>query len=257
MRSLVYVDASPRGPWALAAARALGPALLGEVVLLASEEDVARDPGLLLRARAALGPMGDAAAEKRAPGAAEVSIVQEALAGGYGLLVVPPAGRGAIARMLKGSRVATVVRSVHAAVLVARRAPERLRRVLGAVSGGATSGAVIDAARAVASVSGASPDFVHVDDQVRLPGAANDAASPESGVRALLAAGGSGREPLWREGLVVEEVLAEFEQGAYDLLVVGACPDPVEWGREDVTERLLLGCPGSVLVVPQAGLPRR
>jgi nucleotide-binding universal stress UspA family protein len=253
VRSLVYVDASPRGPWALAAARALGPALLGEVVLLASEEDVARDPGLLLRARAALGPMGDAAAEKRAPGAAEVSIVQEALSGGYGLLVVPPAGRGAIARMLKGSRVATVVRSVHAAVLVARRTPERLRRVLGAVSGGDTSGAVIDAARAVASVSGDHPDFVHVDDQVRLPGAANDAASPEPGVRALLS--GHGREPLWREGLVVEEVLAEFEQGAYDLLVVGARPDPVEWGREDVTERLLLGCPGSVLVVPPGRVP--
>ena len=36
--------------------------------------------------------------------------------------------------------------------------------------------------------------------------------------------------------------------------VVGAWPGPVEWGREDVTERLLLGCGGSVLVVPPSGL---
>lgn len=256
MRTLVYVDSSPRGPWALAAARALGPALLGEIVLLASEEDVGRDPGLVVRARATLGLMGDAAAEKRAPGLAEVSIVQEASAGGYGLVVVPPAGRGAIARMVRGSRVATVVRSVRTAVLVARRPPEHYRRVLGAVSGGGSTEAVIDAARAVAAVASATPDFVHVDADVRLPGAAPASPSPEQAVREVLASRGHGAEPLWREGLVVEEVLEEFEHGAYELLVLGAWPGPVEWGREDATERLLLGCSGSVLVVPPAGLSR-
>ena len=53
-----------------------------------------------------------------------------------------------------------------------------------------------------------------------------------------------------REGLVVDEVIAEVEQGAFDLLVVGAPPERDRgWGREDTTERLLLACPTSTLVV--------
>ena len=54
-----------------------------------------------------------------------------------------------------------------------------------------------------------------------------------------------------RDGLVVEETLDAFEAGAFHLLVVGAhAEDALGFGREDLTERLLLGCPGSTLVVP-------
>ena len=57
-----------------------------------------------------------------------------------------------------------------------------------------------------------------------------------------------------REGLVVDEVLEELDHGAHQLLVIGAAHDEAKsWGREDVTERLLLGCPASTLVVPAAG----
>jgi nucleotide-binding universal stress UspA family protein len=61
-----------------------------------------------------------------------------------------------------------------------------------------------------------------------------------------------------REGLVVDEVLEAFETGAYDLLMVGASAESerVRLGREDVTERMLLGCPGCTLVVPASGLHR-
>ena len=59
----------------------------------------------------------------------------------YGLVIVPPAGRNALTRMLKGSRVATVVRSVKASVLVARRPPQRVRTILAAISGGDPSAA--------------------------------------------------------------------------------------------------------------------
>jgi nucleotide-binding universal stress UspA family protein len=60
-----------------------------------------------------------------------------------------------------------------------------------------------------------------------------------------------GRALVEREGLVVDEVIAEVEHGAHDLLVVGASSEsePRGWGQEDTTERLLLTCPVSTLVV--------
>ena len=58
-----------------------------------------------------------------------------------------------------------------------------------------------------------------------------------------------------REGLVVDEVLEKLDDGAHQLLVIGAAHDDGRsWGREDVTERLLVGCPAPTLLVPPSGL---
>ena len=157
--------------------------------------------------------------------------------------------------MLKGSRVATVVRAVHASVLVARRPPAHVQRILAAVSGGALTAAVIRAGLDLERAFGASATFFHVAPEVALPfersGAAGtqQAEDPALAARQLLAV--PGRKLVEREGLVVDEVIAEVEQGAHDLLVVGAAPErgPAGWGREDTTERLLLACPVSVLIV--------
>jgi len=43
-----------------------------------------------------------------------------------------------------------------------------------------------------------------------------------------------------REGLVVDEILEELNNGAYDLLITGASAADSGWGHEDVTERILL-----------------
>ena len=50
---------------------------------------------------------------------------------------------------------------------------------------------------------------------------------------------------------MVDELIAQVEHDAYDLLVVGASPERGHrgWGREDTTERLLLACPTSTLIV--------
>jgi nucleotide-binding universal stress UspA family protein len=259
MDCLVYVDPSPRGEWALATAAQL--ARPGRsFTLLATAEDVARDPRLLEAARERVG----AATTVRlavAPGPAEQAVAAEARAGRYGLLVVPPAGRGAIQRMLKGSRVATVVRAVRAPVWIARRPPERFASILAAVSGGRASEAVCGAAAALARELAARVCFLHVASEVALPyGTAGAAAEveplPEPRARAAVAGAGSPADLLVREGLVVEEVLDEFERGAHDLLVLGASDeaDRGRWGREDLTERILLRCPASTLVVPPAGL---
>jgi nucleotide-binding universal stress UspA family protein len=259
MEVLVYVDPSPRGEWALSVAAELPTSWASSFCLLATAEDVRAEPNLLARAAARLG--GRTIRQSVADGPAERAVVAEALAGSYGLLVVPPAGRGAIARMIKGSRVATLVRSVRAPVLVARRPPQRFERVLAALSGGPSTRTVSRAALSLARALGARVAFLHVVSEVALPfhdqprTAAEGGDSPPSvaEIRKTLRHEGASEDLLIREGLLVEEVLDVFEEGAYQLLVVGGRgEEEVGHGQEDVTERLLLSCPASTLVV-QAG----
>jgi nucleotide-binding universal stress UspA family protein len=258
MDVLVYVDPSPRGEWALALAAQLPPGWARRLHLLATSEDAAEQPDLLARAKARLAAGTEVTAATR-EGPAERAVIAEARSRSWGLVVVPPAGRGAVMRMLRGSRVATVVRSVHAPVLVARRPPARVERVLAAVSGGETTDAVVDAALAWEKEAGARVSFVHVKAEVTLPSdhpRPSDAALPHALERIRAALGRRGRAGLLavREGLVVDEVLDAFETDAHQLLVVGARDeDDAGFGREDVTERLLLRCPASTLVVPRPG----
>jgi nucleotide-binding universal stress UspA family protein len=254
---LVYVDPAPRGEWALALAALLPGRERLTFHLLATDEDTRDDPGLLVRARARLAGAGALRDVVRA-GPAERAVVGEAAQRAYALLVVPPAGRNAIQRKLKGSRVATVVRSVPAPVLVARRPPPRLERILAAVSG-ARATAVVAAAAELGAGLGARVDYIHVASEVALPYApeepppagAASVADSLAAVRALLANQGPSQTLLVREGLVVDEVLEAFESGAYDLLVVGAgSGERGPFGSEDLTERILLGSSGSTLVVP-------
>ncbi len=256
MDVLVYLDPSPRGEWALIAAAQLPPRWRGRLRLVATDEDAAADPSLFDRARSRLGSAIVEALTR--PGPAERAVIEEARERRYGLLVVPPAGRGAVARMLKGSRVANVVRRARAPVLVARRPPERMERVLAALSGGGTMEAVLEAALAWEERPDARAAFVHVRSEVPLPHG-EPVVPPEppgpaeqDAVRDALAARGRGADLQLRDGLVVEETLDAFESGAFHLLVIGAHGEESEgFGREDVTERLLLGCPGSTLVVPR------
>jgi hypothetical protein len=46
-----------------------------------------------------------------------------------------------------------------------------------------------------------------------------------------------------------------FETDAHHLLVIGARSEDAGFGREDATERLLLRCPASTLVVPRPSPP--
>lgn len=258
MDVLVYADPSPRGDWALAVGRQLAARAGRRVVLLATAEDAAAQPELLPRYRQALAG-AESIEERQRPGPAERAVIAETAAHGYGLVIVPPAGRGAIARLLKGSRVASVVRQARAPVLVARRPPERISRVLAALSERASAGPVCRAAAAIAKDLGARLALVHVASEIVLPGAGRTPAAggsapappSEDGVRRLLAACEVDAELHLRDGLVVEEILAEVENGAHELLVAGAQEPDEGLGREPVGERLLLRCPVSMLVVPR------
>jgi nucleotide-binding universal stress UspA family protein len=259
---LVYVDPAPRGEWALALAALLPGRERLSFHLLATEEDARADAGLLERARARLAGAGVLREVVRG-GPAERAVVAEAADRPYALLIVPPAGRNAIQRMLKGSRVATVVRTVPAPVLVARRPPPRLQRILAAVSGDRATGVVAAASELGAGLPAARVDYLYVNSEVTLPYAPEE--TPAAGVgrpddlaavRALLSARGLAGSLIVREGLVVDEVLEAFESGAYELLVLGAgSGERVPFGSEDLTERILLACSGSTLVVPPSSSP--
>lgn len=256
MDVLVYLDPSPRGEWALSVAAQLPPRWKGTLRLLATAEDAWADGTLVERARARLAGCGPVETLTR-PGPAEQAVIEEARARPYGLLVVPPAGRGAVARMLKGSRVANVVRRARAPVLVARRPPERMERVLGALSGRDTTAAVLEATLAWEERPGLRAAFVHVRSEAPLP--RGDAVLPPEApgqdehetLRVALAARGRAADLQLRDGLIVEETLDAFESGAFHLLVIGTHgEEAAAFGHEDVTERILLACPGSTLIVP-------
>jgi nucleotide-binding universal stress UspA family protein len=258
---LVYVDPAPRGEWALALAALLPGRERLSFHLLATEEDMRADPALLVRARLRLAGAG-ALRDVVRGGPAERAVVAEAAGHAYALVVVPPAGRNAIQRMVKGSRVATVVRSVAAPVLVARRPPPALRRILAAVSPDPASG-VVAAASELGAALHARVDYLYVASEVALPfapeeGPAAGISAPDglAAVRAILAGRGVSQPPLAREGLMVDEVLDAFDSGAYDLLVVGAGSGNRErFGGEDLAARILLGSSGSTLVVPHSAAP--
>lgn len=258
MDCLVYVDPSPRGDWALSLASVLPGRERWAFHLLATDEDRQGDAQLLGRAVERL-PGARAVREVVRPAPPRAAIVAEAESRHYDLVVLPPAGRNALQRMIRGSRVATVVRRVHAPVLVARHPPARVERILAAVSGGAATEAVVSAAADLAHGLGAHVDYLHVASEVALPFSPHDehgAPTPPppdalASAQAALARAGSTGSLIVREGLVVDQVLDAFDSGSYDLLVAGSSPLGDERvGREHVTERIVLGCPGSVLVVP-------
>lgn len=273
---LVYVDPSQRGEWAIGAAAQLVPALFTRLVLLATVDDVKDDPALLSRAKEAFAGKAREIREVVRPGPAERAVKEECERSRFALVVVPPAGRKAIARLLKGSRVATVVRQVKSSVLVARRPPPRFRRIVLAVGGGVHSLATALGAIEVAKALSAELEVLHVDSSVELPAelpwvekripnpaitARSERETTLEGVKEALAANGFTRPLRLRRGMIVNEVLAEIEEHADDLLVLGAhrAAGAETWMLDDVTEQILLSSPISILVIrapePAPGSP--
>ena len=256
MDCLVYVDPSPRGEWVLTLAAQLPREYADRLVLLATEEDAARDDGLLARARARVAATGARLEEKRLPGPAERAIVEEAAAHDYGLVVVPPAGRNALQRMLKGSRVATVVRgrprvgAGGAPAPGARRAdPGRGVRRAAHRGGGPMPAWTWSGRSAHVPLSSTS--------RRRWPCPSSDPARPERTrprIRALAARqqlAVHGRSSSSVKGWSWTRSSPKSSRGPTTCSWSGRPPErgPAAWGREDTTERLLLACPVSVLIV--------
>lgn len=265
---LLFVDPTPRGEAALALASIVLPRIATRAVLLAVEDDLRGDRTILEAARARL--------EKDAPGVRletrvrserpRDAIAAEALEAAYDLVVVPPAGRRAIGRWLHGSRTLEVLRHVRAPVLVARRRPGGISKVLVAAAGtpftAGTAAAGADFARAI----GAELRAVHVVDRVVLPFPDHPEAADlpddplavqdvevrkeiERVVRILADRGFSEALDV-RAGLIEEEILDAIEEGGFDLLVVGAhlVEEESRGERMNFAERFALDAPIPVLI---------
>ncbi len=254
MRLLLYLDPSPRREAAIALAGPLIRRPGVSVSLLASEEDLRASPGLLDEAASSL-PADPPPSRISRPGPAERAIVEETQTRPYDLLVVPPAGRGGIHRLRKDSRIASLVRRVGGSVLVARGPANSPARVLAAIGGEGMAEVIAGAAAFVSDAYGAEVILLHVRSEVDLPRAGRSIRpSPDEGLpraHAFLDSLGVASALRRREGFLVEEILAEAEAAPAGLVLLGSPEGSEEERRlrDETTERVLLECPASVLVV--------
>ncbi len=226
MHTLVYVEPTAAGAWAVDLARAIVAGTGGKLVLLTSEESLSRRPGLLEETRARLGDIPGVTVETRSrTGRPREAIIAEATATFPALTVIPPAGRRGFARLLRGSRVRAVVGRMASTVMVARRpVHERVRSVLVAFGGGPMSEATVLGAIELARALGASITLLHVSSDVSLPRvSATGESAGELAERLWKLAADAGLDAAvrLRDGMVVPEVIAECLQGGHDLLIIG------------------------------------
>ena len=200
-------------------------------------------------------------------------ILAEAVEYTYELVAVGGGGqyKGLMHHQL-GSTTSKLARKIHTHFLVARTVPKELSRVLICTGAEAPSVETMRIGGELISKTSARIGLLHV----ATPGAlktspliaplnedAGSAIDPKSregqllnrALQQLRDAGARGKIiPRLRQGLVVDEVLAEVKDGAYDLMVIGAHYKPGQdrWlGTllDDVTDQLLNRATCSVLIV--------
>jgi nucleotide-binding universal stress UspA family protein len=194
-------------------------------------------------------------------------VTHQAQATPYDLLIIGSRGRRGVARLLLGSVALYVAGHVLASVLVVKGRTRDLKRFLVCSSAGPVSEHAVRFAGRLARALGASITLLHVMSQLPLT---EDAVlddleasaeeliqhrSPEgvhlSQMLDLLATEGVVTRAVVRHGLVRDEIIAEAQEGHYDLLVTGAHVTPGLNTRlvDDLSADILLAANRPVLVV--------
>jgi nucleotide-binding universal stress UspA family protein len=258
MKILLFVEPTARGDWAATLARDLVASLGGKLILLTTAELAAREPGLLDRVAARFADVSGLEAEKRVrEGRPRVAIVEETRESMPAITIVPPAGRKWLARMVKGSRVKSVVHNAPSTVMVARKpVAAHIRKILVTLSGGPMTETTTLGALEVAKALGAELTLLHVASNVPIPTRSASSGGGEEDLLApaekLLRGAGVAVQRRTREGMVVPEIIAECKEGAYDLLILGQhLVDPDAGGAlaENLAEDLAMECPIPTLVI--------
>jgi nucleotide-binding universal stress UspA family protein len=262
MKILVYVEPGPRGDWALALGEDLARGAGAAVILLTTLENQQLAPRLLDEAAERFSAIPGLAIEKKArPGPARDAILVESRESFPAITVFPPAGRRGLLRLIKGSRVKSVVHNAPSTVMVARRpVSDHIHRILVTVSGGPFSETTLLSAQEIARSLQAELTLLHVTSGIAIPygppepSREGPEAHPER-IERLLASlenGGSRPRVRLRQGMVVHEILAECEEGHFDLLILGQHLADKEAGgqlSENIAELLAVECPIPVLIV--------
>jgi nucleotide-binding universal stress UspA family protein len=207
------------------------------------------------------------------PGHAAEEILREAEAGAYDLVVVGARGRRGITRFLMGSTSERIARHSSLPVLVVRGWHSKIERILICTAAGEPGLAAVETGGRLAAMVGAEVTVLHVMSQLPatylslrdledLEGRADDlmAHGSREGVHlkkalALLDELGVPARAGVRHGLVVDEIMAEACDQAYDMVVIGTHV-AAGWMRfllEDVTRQLITCIDRAILVAKAPG----
>jgi len=204
---------------------------------------------------------------QRRTGRIAEEVVRQAQTTVYDLLIMGSRGRRGLVRLLLGSVALHVTGHAPASVLVVKGHVGDLKRFLVCSSAGPVSEHTVRFAGRLARALQASVTLLHVMSQLPLTGGAvledleasaeelMRRGSPEglhlSRMLELLRAEGVPTRAVARHGLVLDEILAEAQEGQYDLLVTGAHVTPGLNARlvDDLSADILLAANRPVLVV--------
>ena len=194
-------------------------------------------------------------------------VVRQAQAARYDLVVIGSRGRRGIMRLLLGSVALRVTGDAPASVLVVKGHARDLAKFLVCSSAGPVSEHTVQFAGRLAQPLGASVTLLHVMSQLPLAEAALlddlDASAEEliqrrsregvhlSQMLDLLAEEGQIGRAVVRHGLVLDEIIAEAQDGRYGLIVTGTHVTPGLNARlvGNLSTDILLAANRPVLVV--------
>jgi len=250
---------------ALIAREARGPVtLLGVIENSGDERKVDR---MLERTNNALCEYVPEVKTKIRHGHAAEEILKETEEKGYELVIVGSRGRRGITRFLLGSTAARLARYCQAPVLIVKGNRRNLTKILVCTGGAKPGEKDTELASRLAALTGASITVLHVMSQLPLTSEARLSDLEEStevllesdaregvhlrkDLRILEGFGVEGQAKV-RHGLVMDEIVAEVQEGDYDLIVIGAhiASGLQHFMLSDTTEQIVLGCERPVLVV--------
>lgn len=245
-----------------ASARLVGQAASAVDILVAADRDLPDEDRRLIETAAAR-----LARVHVRRGAFAPEVLRQAQAEPYDLIVVGRLERrGLVARLVRPAALEVAERA-PASVLVVNGQPREWRRFLVCTAAGPASARPVQFAAALARRLGAAITLLHVMSQVPLTrtAAATDlVATADELIRhgswegehlgrmlAALQAEGVAARAVVRHGLVLDEILAETQESAYDLLVVGShiTPGLRSFLVENLAADILRAAEGPVLIV--------
>jgi nucleotide-binding universal stress UspA family protein len=267
LKLLIYIDGSMASQRALDYIAPVAREPEVTVTLLTTQPDPERAADLYTRMTSRL--QTEAIRHVTRTEAADAALLAEAQTGSYDLAVFGPM-RERWSRWVRLGPRSSLSAQLPISSLLVRGAPMQISRVLLCAGGDETIVADAQLTQRLARRVGATATLLHVLSQLpivfgvrtpqeRLTEAFAATGAPEminmqAALEALRAGGVSGEIKL-RVGLIIDEIVAELQEGQYDLLVVGAHRSQGLVERlllEDVTRDILGHSPVPVLVVKTA-----
>lgn len=251
LRVLLLADGSPEFDVALTAAATIVQSLGGKLAVLAVADDVSALQRLTTAVKDTLAARSPGTPIEPREGRSAREVLREAQGQRHDLVVVPGWGPATDPYGTRREAGLAIARQAPCPVLVARGGSDPMRRVLLCTAAGEAGKADVVFGGRLARATGAEATLFHVE-----PAEGTDSDSVEwvrrhmsEGAETLRAQGAHARTRVGR-GDVVQAILREAAQGAYDLIVVGGHERGSWSGPErDIASELLDRADRSVLVV--------